>query len=94
LKTTFVVAFGWAGLEFEEKNVQLLAIASVFDEDRRFSEGPMDLVGPKSGQRYDTARGTIEEHAFLPAGMLLVEEEGNACIPRIWLCLDTDCSRR
>jgi len=87
-----VVAFEWAGLEFEEKGYQVLATASAFAENLWSLEGFETLVRPKSSQRHDIGPETGEGHTFLPTGLSFAEGEGSDCVRWTWLSLDTDCS--
>lgn len=69
-----MVASKEAGLDLEEKNVQLLALVSVsvFARLPRGCGGYVDAVVRQLSQRYDRASGTVEAHTLLPSGMLLV----------------------
>ena len=76
-----------AGLEFEEKGVQLLllllplllflAFVSVFERTWMVWQGLDDPDVPRPDQRYEIAKA-IKTHTFLPSGMLLAGGEGGA----------------
>lgn len=79
LEARFEVASKEAGLGLEGRNVQLLALVYVSDEASRVYGGPVGAVVPRSGQRYDMARGAMEVHTILPSGTLPAGGEGDAC---------------
>jgi len=82
LEARSVVSSKEAGLEFEEKDFQLLvllALVSVFERTRMVLEVSADSVVPVLGQGCSMARGVMKAHTFLLSRMLLAEEEGGVC---------------
>ncbi len=62
----------------EERNNQLPALVYVSEGVSRVYGGSVDAVVPRSGQRYDMARGAMETHTILPSEILPAVGEGDA----------------